>query len=197
MLQRGPAAPLVIQASTDKGYVTIHDYVVAVHAYLQSHRDEIVAAHAAIVASWGGPEVPEDSTLYVDPSSLDSIKLDDGNSGGLSGTLWSTLASHVDQRLGVQPPSREEVSPVTVQTTRIGLDGRAIREEVSPITAQATSMGHNGPPVFTSVQQAMEWNLQNPTGVPQPYSSLSMREQIAHSSRMASLGFFRTGLGPP
>ncbi|KAK3318797.1 hypothetical protein B0H66DRAFT_558205 [Apodospora peruviana] len=99
-------APLVIQASTDKGYVTIHDYVVSVHALLQSHRDEIVEQRITTRGDQHGPRDPE---LYVDLFTSDRIRLDDGRLGGIPFlSLWPRLTSYIDRRLGGQLPTREE-----------------------------------------------------------------------------------------
>lgn len=69
---RGPG--LVVRASS-KPYVTIHDYVTAVHAWLQTHRDDILRARGVHES---GP-VPADTVLYVNILQIDVVRLDGGH----------------------------------------------------------------------------------------------------------------------
>lgn len=99
-------APLTIQGSTDKGYVTIRDYVVAVHALLQSHRDEIVQH---MITTRGEPHSPGDVELWVNLFTSDRIRLDDGKPGAMPFlSLWPRWTSYIDRLLGGEFPSREE-----------------------------------------------------------------------------------------
>ncbi|KAM7218627.1 hypothetical protein V8F06_005946 [Rhypophila decipiens] len=100
-----PPAPLTIHATDNAKGVTIHDYVVAVDAYLQSHRREILRARRS--AGW----TENKAALYVDLMSIDKILLADGEAGRDSGfmSMWWRWASYVDRREGGQFPSREEL----------------------------------------------------------------------------------------
>ncbi|ETS86657.1 hypothetical protein PFICI_00485 [Pestalotiopsis fici W106-1] len=78
---------LEIKASS-KPYLTIHDYIVAVHAFLQTNRDDILSAMGV---HQDGP-VAADTSFYVRPVELRTISLDDGQGRGDFGYLWSSLA---------------------------------------------------------------------------------------------------------
>lgn len=93
-------APLVVRAST-KGYLTIHDYITTVHAWLQTHHDDILRAR--------GVQEAEQTTFYVNIVSVDRVVLDDGNRNSDFTSLWTGLASYVDRQLNGQLLSRAEL----------------------------------------------------------------------------------------
>lgn len=91
---RAPA-PLVVGPST-KPYLTVDDYVMAVHAWFRTHRDSILAARGV---HQDGP-VPASTSFYANFLGLDTITLDDGKGSGDFDYLWRSWATHVDARLG-------------------------------------------------------------------------------------------------
>lgn len=84
-----PPQPLVITAT--KKYVTVHDYVSAVHAWLMEHFDDISSA----VNIWNGGEPPPDQKLVVDCSDLRSLSI-------LEENIWCRVTQPVPS-LGAMP----------------------------------------------------------------------------------------------
>ncbi|KAK8121893.1 hypothetical protein PG984_010563 [Apiospora sp. TS-2023a] len=93
---RAPA-PLVVGPSTQP-YLTVDDYIVAVHAWLRTHRDSILAARGV---HEDGP-VPASTSFYVNFLGLNTITLDDGKRSSDFDYLWQSWAAHVDARLAGQ-----------------------------------------------------------------------------------------------
>ncbi|KAK6221412.1 hypothetical protein LQW54_001513 [Pestalotiopsis sp. IQ-011] len=93
---RPPAqAPSIVVRSSSKPYVTIHDYVTAVHDWLQTHRDDILRTKGV---HEGGP-APADEAFYVELTSIKTVTLNNGNGTAEFAWLWSRVAQYAD-RLG-------------------------------------------------------------------------------------------------
>ncbi len=71
---RAKAVRLVVQPDPTSGrnFVSIHDYVSAVHPWLMSRRQDILSAKA-VVSGDGDDPLPEDAKLVVECFDLDSI----------------------------------------------------------------------------------------------------------------------------
>lgn len=88
-------APVVIRASAGKGHgdsVTIHDYVVAVHALLQPHREALVE-HLRYVHPELDKQMEHDPSggariigeeIWVSPWSRNGIRIEHGRPGDVS-----------------------------------------------------------------------------------------------------------------
>lgn len=86
-------APSIVVRSSGKSYVTIHDYVTAVHDRLQTHRDDILRAKGV---HEGGP-APADAAFYVEPTSIKTVPLNDGNGAADFAWLRSRVAQYADR----------------------------------------------------------------------------------------------------
>ncbi|KAI4593888.1 hypothetical protein KJ359_008931 [Pestalotiopsis sp. 9143b] len=127
-------APSIVVRSSGKPYVTIHDYVTAVHDWLQTHRDDILRAK---VVNEDGP-VPSDRAFYPGPISIATITLNDGNGTADFAWLWSHIAQYAD-RLGEQE---------VVSQRRLGLLQRASRSILrflAHILSRGMRLGINSP----------------------------------------------------
>ncbi len=71
--ERPQAPPPLVVTATDKEYVTVHDYVSTVHAWLMEHFDNISSA----VNVWDDGEAPPGQKLYVHVSNLRALSVSD------------------------------------------------------------------------------------------------------------------------
>ncbi|KAH8812143.1 hypothetical protein F5884DRAFT_784533 [Xylogone sp. PMI_703] len=69
---RGKAARLVVKpTASGNGFLTIHDYVSAVHPWLMSLREDLLAA----MAVWDDEPLPSETKLMVNYTALDRLKM--------------------------------------------------------------------------------------------------------------------------
>jgi hypothetical protein len=89
-----PPQPLTITA-TSKEYVTVHDYVSVIHAWLMEHFTEICSA----LHVWDGGQQPPNEKLVVNYDNLESLAIVDEN-------MWTQV-----HQAPVQPATRPGAVP--------------------------------------------------------------------------------------
>lgn len=130
------ARQLLVQASS-KPYLTIHDYVMPVHAWLQTKRNDILRAKGV---HEDGP-VAMDTLFYVRPTQIDTVGLDNGQGRGDFTFLWWQVARFAARLGGAEGGF---MTPAEIHAAR---------------TPNLQTMGHHPPQAFWRPVQLQWENL--------------------------------------